>query len=278
MAENSNIAWTTHTFNPWIGCTKVSPGCDHCYAEAWDRRFDPGHVARHWGHGSQRRRTSGTNWRKVRVWQRDHRAAIDRGENPESIRVFCASLADVFDNEVDYAWRLDLWTLIASCPDLEWILVTKRVGNIAKMAPAGGFCPNVIILATIVDQTEADRDMPKLVSIKKNATAQWVGVSYEPALGPVDWSPWLADLDWLIIGGESAQGGASARPFGIEWARSSVTQCRNALVPVFVKQLGSTLVVLDWPAMPFPRDRAGADPDEWPHDLRIREFPIMQRP
>lgn len=276
MAENSNIAWTTHTFNPWIGCTKVSPGCDHCYAEAWDRRFDPNHVARHWGHGAQRRRTSGANWRKVRVWQRDRRTAIDRGEKPEPARVFCASLADVFDNEADPAWRSDLWTLIAACPDLDWILVTKRIGNVAKMAPACGFGPNVIVLATIVDQTEADRDMPKLIALKRCGLAKAIGVSYEPALGPVDWTPWIAALDWMIIGGESSQGGADAREFKLAWAARSLDQAADAGVPAFMKQMGSNHTY--HAGRIRLRDKAGADPDEWPHYLRIREFPIMQRP
>ena len=271
MAENSGIAWTTHTFNPWIGCTKVSPGCDHCYAEAWNKRFDGGE---NWGAGAPRRRTKPQNWSKVARWQRDRRAAIDRGETPEPVRVFCASLADVFDNEVDPAWRADLWALIAKCPDLDWILVTKRVGNVAKMAPAAGFGPNVIILASIVNQPEADRDADKLVAVKRAGIAKHIGVSYEPALGPVDWSPWIADLDWLIVGAESDQGGAVGRDFQVDWARTAIRQCRAAGVSIFIKQLGQLPFGLDfaWAATLPLSDRAGADPDEWPEELRVREF------
>jgi protein gp37 len=283
VGDITGIAWTTSTFNPWIGCTKVGPGCDHCYAEAWDQRFDGG---AHWGPGAPRRRTNVQNWNKPRRWQRIRREALERGEAPPPHRVFCASLADVFDNEVPAEWRADLWRLIAECPDLEWQLVTKRMPNVAKMAPAGGFPANVIVLATIVNQEEADRDLPRLLHLKEKRIAKWVGVSYEPALGPIEWTPWLyplmeleeeADqhLDWIIVGGESAQGGAKARPFDIEWARSTVRECYAAAVPVFVKQLGSTIIARDWPAMPFPKDPAGADPAEWPEDLRVRQFPRM---
>ena len=132
MAENSKIAWTDHTFNPWIGCTKVGRGCDGCYAEVWDARYGGALGSPHWGPGAPRRRTTVQNWNKVRRWERDAKAS---GQRP---RVFCASLADVFDNEVPHEWRADLWALIADCPSLDWIIVTKRVGNVAKMAPIGG--------------------------------------------------------------------------------------------------------------------------------------------
>lgn len=274
MTENTAIAWATHTHNHWIGCTKVGPGCDHCYAEAWDRRFDKDHVARHWGPGAPRRLTSIQTRNKPLRWQRDRRAAIDAGLNPDPVRVFGGSLMDPFDNEAPEGGREGLWELIARCPDLDWILVTKRVGNVWKMAPEDGLGPNVIVLATIVDQEEAKRDLYKLRALKNNGYVERIGVSYEPALGPVDWSPWIRDLDWLIVGAESDQGGAMGRDFSVAWARSAVEQCRAAGVPVFVKQLGRWPLGLDpaWTTAPL-LDRAGADPDEWPEDLRIREFP-----
>lgn len=271
MAENSGIAWTTHTLNPWIGCTKVGPGCDHCYAEVWNRRYDGG---ANWGPGAPRRRTK--TWGHPLRWQRERRAALDRGENPPPVRVFCASLADVFDNEVPQSWRHELWGLIFKCPDLEWQLVTKRVGNVHKMAPALGFPTNVIVLSTIVNQTEADRDLDKLCDTKRDGIAQHIGVSYEPALGPVDWLPWIAarlGLDWLIVGGESAQGGAEARGFELDWAYSTIEQCRGYRVPVFMKQLGSRAGSSGFNYK--TADRAGANPSEWPADLRVREFPTL---
>lgn len=104
MAENSNIEWTDHTFNPWIGCQKVSPGCDHCYAETWDARGLQGQATR-WGPHAERTRTSAANWRKPLAWNRAAEAAGKRA------RVFCASLADVFDNHPSILpeWRRDLW-------------------------------------------------------------------------------------------------------------------------------------------------------------------------
>jgi protein gp37 len=272
VGDVTGIAWTTSTFNPWIGCTKVGPGCDHCYAEAWDQRFDGG---AHWGPGAPRRRTNLQNWNKPRRWQRLRREALERGEDPPPHRVFCASLADVFDNEVPAEWRADLWRLIAECPDLEWQLVTKRLPNVATMAPAGGFPANVIIIATIVNQDEADRDVPRLVRLPARGVAKWVGVSYEPALGWVDWRPWIQHLDWIIVGGESAQGGAAARLFDLRWARFTIGQCDVVGTPVFVKQLGAYAVDGDT-GFPFKTtDPAGADPAEWPERLRIREFPRM---
>jgi protein gp37 len=274
MAENSGIAWTTHTFNAWIGCTKVGPGCDHCYAENWNARFAGG-VAPNWGAGAPRRRTTIQAWNKPLRWQRLRREAIDRGEKPGPVRVFCASLADVFDNEVEDQWRADLWDLIRACPDLEWQLVTKRVGNVRRMIPRGGFSPNVIIIATIVNQDEADRDLYKLMTLKEGNYAHRIGVSFEPALGPVKWQPHIHSLDWIIVGGESDQGSAKARPFDVQWARWTIDQCRHSPTAVFVKQLGSNPLFDGRPLRPALKDRAGADPAEWPEDLRIRQFPLM---
>ena len=126
MAENSGIEWTHHTFNPWIGCTKVSAACDHCYAEAWDKRFG----GERWGPHAPRTRTK--TWGNPVKWNRQ---AEEQGKR---FRVFCASLADVFDNHrsIDPAWRRELWLLIESTPHLDWLLLTKRPQNIAKMLPS----------------------------------------------------------------------------------------------------------------------------------------------
>lgn len=277
MAENSGIAWTTHTFNPWIGCTKVGPGCDNCYAEAWDARFGSG-TAPHWGINGPRRKTAVQNWNKVRRWQRDRRAALDRGEKPPTVRVFCASLADVFDNHPSILpeWREELWALIEACPDLDWILVTKRIGNARKFGPKEGFPANVIILATIVNQQEAARDIYSLRAIREKGIAKHVGVSYEPALGPVDWHPLMNSsngIDWLIVGGESQQSGP-ARPFEIAWAYDAIITATMYGVAVFVKQMGSNQVYSFGRKVRF-NDRAGADPNEWHESLNVREFPAL---
>jgi protein gp37 len=119
MAEQSKIEWTDHTFNPWEGCQRVAPECDHCYAENRDQRFTGGI---HWGPKAPRRRTSAQNWNKPRRW--NAQAEAFRATHGRRQRVFCASLADVFDNAVDTSWREDLWALIRECDQL--VDVMKR--------------------------------------------------------------------------------------------------------------------------------------------------------
>lgn len=270
MSDISKISCTRSTFNPWIGCTKVGPGCDHCYAEALDARYKFG-GAKHWGTGVPRHLTAAANWakpfawNKMAAWEREHQtlAASHAGtwSQPGFWPVFCASLADVFDNEAAQEWRERLWQTIDDTPYLEWLLVTKRIGNVPGMVPpwwlAEGFPSNVRLLITVVDQAEADRDIPKLLALPCRN-----GVSYEPALGLVHWARFLGcshqeiagdivcldcgyvrefdrRIDWLIIGGESSQGKNKARPFNVDWARSAIEQCRAADVPVFMKQIGS---------------------------------------
>jgi protein gp37 len=291
MAKITGIAWCHSTFNCWIGCTKVGPGCDGCYAEALDRARlsktlgggTPTKPIIHWGTGAPRYRTSVQNWNAVRKWDRQAKAQIETGVM-DAWRVFCASLADVFDNEAPDEWRWDLWTLIADTPHLSWLLVTKRIGNVAKMVPQSWmtykFPPNVRLMITVVNQEEADRDVPKLLELKcKN------GISYVPALGAVGWARWLRTnplfhssrgIEWIIVGGESAQAPHQARPFELAWARSTIKQCCAAGVPVFVKQIGSRPQSNPDEARQYGmmmRDRAGATTSEWPADLRVQEFP-----
>ena len=133
MTEATRIEWADSTFNPWEGCQKTgSPGCDHCYAETRNARFGGG-IAVNWGPHAPRRRTSVANWRQPIAWNAGAEA-FER-EHGRRRRVFCASLADVFDNAVDPAWREDLFDLIAKTPRLDWLLLTKRIGNVANMLP-----------------------------------------------------------------------------------------------------------------------------------------------
>lgn len=265
MAENTKIEWATHTFNPWEGCQKVGPGCDNCYAEARDIRFTGG---THWGPGAPRRRTSAANWAKPLKWNRD---AAQSGTRP---RVFCASLADVFDNAVDPSWRADLWALIWATPHLDWLLLTKRPGNIAGMQPIAcernpGWVttwPNVWLGCTVVNQDEADRDIPKMLAVP----AHRCFLSIEPMLGPIDLTCldisgfWfnaltgeievnglvLPHIDWVICGGES---GPNARPMHPDWARLLRDQCRAAGIAFHFKQRG------EWS---WPEDHV-TDAPEW---------------
>ena len=291
MGENSTIEWTDHTFNPWVGCTKISPGCDHCYAEGWAKRS--GLVK--WG--GERRRTSAAYWRQPLKWNAGAR------KNGRQMRVFCASLADVFDNDVPLEWRADLFHLVRRTPNLDWLLLTKRIGNVPNMLPADwetGY-PNVLLGITVVNQEEADRDIPKLL-----AAPAWMRfLSCEPLLGPIDFDhEWFesesfghaddcnddlcalnADeyscagqvcpqpsIDWVIVGGESGPG---ARPFTLGWGKDILRQCRQAGVPVFVKQVGANPVNREGQECPHIRDRKGKAMEEWPEGLRVREFPTI---
>ena len=185
MSENSKIEWTDHTFNPWEGCQKVGPGCDHCYAETRNARFAGG-TAINWGPGAPRRRTSVANWRKPLAWNANHDHFF--AEHGRRQRVFCASLADVFDNAVPDAWRMDLFKLIADTPHLDWLMLTKRIGNVHSYTQRDGLAFDLIgdgrvwLGATICNQKEADRDIPKLLAVPARVRF----LSMEPLLGPVD--------------------------------------------------------------------------------------------
>lgn len=270
MGANSGIEWTDHTFNPWVGCTKVSPACDHCYAEAWAKRAGTPEL---WT--GARRLTKPSNWNQPLKWDRAAKRAGVRQ------RVFCASLADVFDNEADPSWRARLLALIARTTNLDWLLLTKRIGNASRMLEdaIAGMCQGVTwkgdpwreisLGATVVNQEEADRDIPKLLA----TPARRRFLSIEPMLGPIDLERYLSrswpncdrgfvqgermepgycgrcaghksdpihthpetSIDWVIVGGESGPG---ARPMQRGWVRSLRDQCEEAGVPFFFKQWG----------------------------------------
>lgn len=228
MAESTKIEWADATMNPWVGCTKVSAACDSCYAESWAKRTgQPGLWA------GDRRRTTPAYWRQPLKWNAESPAKHGR-----PTRVFCASLSDIFDNQVPTEWRNDLWELIGSTPDLIWMLLTKRPQNIAKMLPVGmnpytsGWpWPNVWLGTTAENQTEADRRIPLLLA----APAAKHFISCEPLLSSIDLSPWVDKISWTIVGGES---GPKARPMHPDWARSLRDQCKAAGVPFHFKQHG----------------------------------------
>ncbi|PZP97530.1 MAG: phage Gp37/Gp68 family protein [Variovorax paradoxus] len=242
MSETTNIEWCDSTFNPWIGCTKVSPACDHCYAE----RSTPARVhSVAWGAHAERRRTSPANWALPRRW--NAQAAAFQQQHGHRQRVFCASLADVFDNQVPDQWRADLYELIAATPNLDWLLLTKRIGNAATMLPSymgGDLVPNVWLGATICNQEEADRDIPKLLAVPARVRF----LSIEPMLGAISFEGMFANpaqpndgtnaleaLDWVICGGESGPG---ARPMHPDWARDLRDQCAASGTPFLFKQWG----------------------------------------
>lgn len=272
--KNTKIEWAHHTFNPWIGCTKVSPGCANCYAEAQDHRW--GHDS--WGPGKPRRRTSAANWRQPLRWNEEQQTRyLERNAGapiPDRPRVFCASLADWLDEEVPVDWLADLLDLIRRTPCLDWLLLTKRPQNwrdrivgacsrmlrdvgepadkynddsysLAKNWALGRPPANVWIGTTVENQAMADARIPALLQVPAKVRF----LSCEPLLGRVEFSnvtnradcvaqlgkPALNGIHWVICGGES---GPKARPMHPHWARSLRDQCAAVRVPFFFKQWG----------------------------------------
>lgn len=270
MGEKTAISWTDHTFNPWWGCTRVSPACQHCYAETFAKRT--GNAV--WGKDAPRRFLSDKNWALPRRW---NTAAEQSGVRA---RVFCASMADVFEDRRDLDDpRARLWDLISATPMLDWQLLTKRPENIDSMIPDWWLTdaetetagtsqwngpPNVWLGTTVEDQRRAEERLPVLVSIP--APVRFL--SCEPLLGIVNLYPWLVPparlcqttpssdtditaintvlraagqrlgwqgIDWVICGGESGPG---HRDLDVDHARSVRDQCALTGVPFFFKQVG----------------------------------------
>lgn len=239
MAENSKIEWTAHTFNPWEGCQKVSPGCANCYAERRDQQY---HGGAHWGQIGTRKGMSEAYWKQPLKWNRDAEKAGERR------RVFCASLADVFEDRPELIETRDrLFALIDQTPNLDWLLLTKRPENIKKLWPFGWYddqftWENIWIGTTVENQEQANKRIPHLL----NVPARVRFLSCEPLLGPIDLSHFAnsegeeygiqdGGIHWVICGGES---GSNARPMHPDWARDLRDQCTAARVSFFFKQWG----------------------------------------
>lgn len=346
MAENSKIQWTDHTFNPWRGCAKVAEGCRNCYADALSKR-NPATLGK-WGANGTRVVLAESGWRDPQKWNAKAQA---KGERQ---RVFCASLADIFEpwkgpmsnsqgqqigiEESGEDWgmmlpggsfmkgavqsvtrpatmddfREEVFNLVDHTPNLDWLLVTKRPENIRKMwskrftcedcgssqgshgtgEQCGFHCDdcgsltstmrrnNAWLLTSIACQADIKNNLPHLVRCRDLVPV--LGLSIEPLIGPVEIGGYLQQIDWVIVGGES---GPNARPCRIEWIRAIVGQCKAAGVPCFVKQLGAnaTEKVSGMPSPVSPdswlgrvSDAKGGDPEEWPEDLRVRQFPDVK--
>jgi protein gp37 len=275
MGETSAIEWTDATVNFWWGCTKVGPGCDHCYAEALDKRVR----GAHWGTGQPRRKIASAA---------NTLAKLNRQGGK---RVFIQSMSDLFDNEVPVEWFQASWTEILCAYQCRIQIVTKRVSAVEKRLASIGakaWPQHAGLIISVVNQAEADRDIPRLLALKAKLGIPWVGLSMEPLLGPVDLMPYLFifthmddhfleahpdeplpyndpsttdpatischRIDWVIVGGES---GPQARPMESVWAQSILEQCNEAGVPAFMKQMGGKRK----PFRPIP------------DDMLIREFP-----
>jgi protein gp37 len=248
MSADTSIEWCDHTWNPWEGCTRVSPACDFCYAAARAAHYQ----TVQWD-GPPRRCSS--TWKGPPKWN-DNAAASHR-----RARVFCLSLGDFFDNQAQESWRSDAWRVIDSCRSLDRLILTKRPQNIAKMLPTGWPWPHVWLGVTAENQEEANRRIPLLLNIPASIHF----ISAEPLFEPINLSPWLGPGrgDWVITGGESDDRGRH-RPFDPDWARRLLSQCRVAGSAFFMKQLGS-----GWP-------HHGTNPELFPADLRVREWPDMK--
>lgn len=284
MGENSKISWTDHTFNPWWGCTPISAGCAHCYAASFAKRTGQDCFG-----SSPRRFFKDAHWNEPLKWAKAAR------ESGVRAKVFCASMADVFEDAPGLDTQRDrLSDLIHETADaLDWLLLTKRPQNFSLMPPETlRLC---WLGVTVEDQRAAETRIPTLLKLPARVRF----LSCEPLVGDVTLHSWLevwgvsdpsglttpTGIDWVIVGGES---GANARVFDLGWARRIVRQCRRAGVACFVKQLGRCAsdpenglaghglrVPQEARALIAKRlvDRDGRDPVEWPEDLRVREFP-----
>lgn len=279
MAENSKIEWTDHTFNIAEGCQKISPACANCYAERRDKQY---HDGAHWGPNTRRKMMSESYWRQPLKWN-----ALAQAEG-RRYRVFSSSLADVFENHPDLLLpRLRLFDLLRRTPNLDWLLLTKRPGNVLSLTVASGRIvqaddesyddtlfmlanfvkgvpiPNVWLGTTAENQEYADQRIPKLLQLPAKVRF----LSCEPLLGAVDLGAIrnpaggyfdslycgedghrpTAKIDWVIAGGES---GPNARPSHPEWFRLLREQCKLASVPFFFKQWGEFAPAKIWGEWP----------------------------
>lgn len=271
MGATTEIAWTDATWNPVRGCSRVSPGCENCYAEKVAARFSgPGQPY----HGLAVMGPHGARWtREVRLVP-EHLEDPLRWRRPR--RIFVNSMSDLFheslaEHDIDLVFDVmekplaqdHVFQILTKRADRMRSYVTKRARPVVR---------NVWLGVSVEDQERAEERIPDL--LQTPAAVRFV--SYEPALGAVEFAwPWLryresglTPLDWIIVGGES---GPDARPFDLRWARDVAQQCRETTTACFIKQLGAN--PMDRGRRLHFADRKGADPDEWPDDLRVRQFP-----
>ena len=298
MGKETEIGWCDSTFNPWWGCVRVSPGCEHCYAQSFTTRLGMDL----WGPTAPRRFFGDKHWDEPLRWDAHARTS------GKPWRVFCASMADICEDREDLVpYRERLMSLVAHTRHLTWLFLTKRPEDYLRLFGEGFFLANPHVWPGFTAENQAMLDKRASAVLELPGSGKkWMSV--EPLLGPVSfrwahWDDWkdgngarrqrvnhldgLKKLDWVIVGGESGPG---ARPCDVAWIRSIVEQCKTAAVPVFVKQLGakwfnrdirqgirgSVCVPVD-ESIPWIRidqkDKKGGDPSEWPADLRVREWP-----
>lgn len=287
MASETGIGWTNATVNFWIGCTRCGPGCDGCYAAAW--AFNKWNIV--FEPGGERRPTK-VGFKDPFTWHRAHevgRRYMGSEDNQVLVPrwIFCNSLSDFFDKEAPAELRARAWAVIKACYHLRWQIVTKRIGLVERYLPDdwndGKGYEHVGIIATMVNQTEYDRDADKLHALYKLGV-RWTGISMEPQLGHI-----FVHLptDWIITGGESrqtvwernAQGLVVKKPhepraYHLRWVESLIEQCAGTETPLFVKQMGDN--AFEGSAFryaPVEFKDAGKDPLQWPARLRVQQMP-----
>lgn len=306
----SNIEWTDYTWNPWRGCSKVSPGCANCYAE----RLVTTRLGGEWGPGKPRQLASEKILGDPKRWNKN--PWVGDGDRHRA-RVFLGSLMDIADEEVPIERFSAAIATVGDCREIDFLIVTKRpelfMERLAHAAAWGReysgrytfaerwsqwlLVPsNVWMITSVENQEMLEERVPHLLRIP----AAVHGLSCEPLLGPLEMDltkpmPIHDDqygdqheyyevkrgIDWVIAGGESGPG---ARPCNVDWIRSVRDQCQTAGVPVFVKQLGSNVPNIGnvppevlVPSRKCFKHPKGGDPAEWPADLRVREFPEVTR-
>ncbi len=279
MGRQTEIEWCDATWNPWYGCRKVSPGCARCYAERDMTRYGKpfGEVTR-----------AKTTFRDPLKWK-------------DPLKIFACSWSDWFIKEAD-PWRDEAWEIIRQTPQHTYLILTKRPERILHRGPALQWWlpwkpwetpwPNVWLGVSGEDQPRVDQR----IAILSRIPAAIHFLSYEPALEPINLQSSIGNLQWVVVGGESARLKATARPFEVGYAFDTLEQCRAAGVPCFVKQLGSNVRVsqdtlnrrfggsmsfnvYDQRAEQFVihlDDWRGGDMAEWPEALRVREWPERQ--
>lgn len=283
MATESKVEYCHHSHSPWFGCTKKSPGCLQCFAERWGIKFGRAK----WGAGQPRILPAPKTREKPRYWNRAAQLAGERR------RVLCGELCDVFDAEAAYLWKLELFNLIRECPHLDFIIPTKRIEEAIVFFKTSGIQipPNVWLGVSVENQECANQRIPLLLTLRQQVSVLFV--SAEPLLEEIDISPWIKDLDWVIVGGES---GTDAREFQPAWALSLIRQCSipEVPVPIFVKQMGTVwarsqrVIAGIWEhtgedavaASEGAGDEEGpagmargASPRYWPNALKLQQYP-----
>ncbi len=238
MGTTTKISWCDHTINFWIGCAKVSPACDGCYAEAYAARFGRVEWGKPGAGAGTRSRTSQHTRNDPYRW---HRRALREGTRPF---VFASSLSDIFDNHVPPEWRREAFDTMRDTPALVYLLLTKRPQLIVQLTEeAGGLPPNAALGATAEDQERADRNIPVLLSAAAALKPMFTFLSCEPLLGPIKWRYGWDKLGWVITGGETDQGAHKARPMHPDWDRALRDECALAGIPFHRKQWGEWVPV-----------------------------------